>query len=211
MGRLRLAILGLTAALLVTPVIAFEFPSLRQPNWQELSAQQKQILAPLGPEWDQMEDARRRKWLGIAARYPHLTADEQARVQTQMGEWAKLTPQQKQAVRAKYKALQQATPAQRAAMREQWEKYQELPEEEKQRLQAEAARKKAEAQQQAREKARQATSVLSAKALRPGFPSIPVQQLPAPVSTIAPATVAPSSTSATVEAPAAPAESAPAQ
>src|SRR5690606_691262 len=110
----------------------------------------------------------------------------------QMGEWARLTPQQKQVIRAKYRALLQASPEARAAMREQWEKYLELPEEERQRLQEEAARKKALAQQQAREKARHATSVLSAKSLRPGYPSVPTQQVPAPVTTVAPATVPPS-------------------
>lgn len=192
MGRFHIAILGLTAALslFVTPVHAFEFPSLRQPDWQELSPQQKQILAPLNDEWNSMDDDRRRKWLGIAARYPHLNKEEQGRVQSQMSEWAKLTPQQKQAIRARYKALRQAPPEKRASLREQWEKYQELPEEERQRLQEEAARKKAEAQQRAREKSRHATSVLSAKSLRPGYPSIPAQQAPAPVTTIAPAPVA---------------------
>lgn len=189
MGRFRIAILGLTAALLVTPVSAFELPTLRQPDWQELSLQQKQILAPLSDEWNRMDDDRRRKWLGIAARYPHLSKAEQARIHSQMGEWARLTPQQKQAIRAKYKALRQAPPEKRASLREQWEKYLELPEEERLRLQEEAARKKAEAQQQARERARQATSVLSAKSLRPGLPSIPAQQIPAPVTTIAPAAV----------------------
>ena len=210
MGRLRIAILGLTAALLVTPVTAFEFPTLRQPTWQELSPQQKQFLAPLSSEWDRMDDARRKKWIGIAARYPHLTPEEQTRIQSQMGEWAKLTPQQKQAIRAKYKALRQAPPEQRATIREQWEKYQELPEEEKQRLQAEAARKKAEARQQAQEKSRQATSLLSAKTLKPGFPTIPVQQLPAPVTTLAPAAVAPAPAAPASETPPTPAETAPA-
>lgn len=191
MGRFHIAILGLTAALslLVTPVSAFEFPSLRQPDWQELSPQQKQILGPLSDEWNSMDDARRRKWLGIAARYPHLSKEEQGRIQGQMDEWARLSPQQKQVIRAKYRAWLRASPEARAAMREQWEKYQELPEEEKQRLQAEAARKKAEAQQRAREKSRHATSVLSAKSLRPGYPSIPAQQPPAPVTTVAPAPV----------------------
>jgi hypothetical protein len=105
MGRFRIAILGLTATLLVTPVSAFEFPTLRQPAWHELSSQQREILAPLGSEWDRMDDARRKKWMGIAARYPHLTPEEQTRVQNQMGGWSKLSPQQKQAVREKYKAL----------------------------------------------------------------------------------------------------------
>lgn len=189
MGRFRIAILGLTAALLVTPVSAFEFPTLRQPTWQELSPQQKQVLAPLSEDWDRMEDARRKKWVSIAARYPHLTPEEQARIQSQMQEWAKLTPQQRQRVRDKYKALKKAPAGTRQALREQWELYQQLPPEEKQRLQEEAAQRKAEARREAQEKSRQATSILSNKVLMPGYASIPVQQLPAPVITVSPVPV----------------------
>ena len=192
MGRFRIAILGLTAALLVTPATAFEFPTLRQPTWQELSPQQKQILAPLGTEWDQMDDARRKKWVGIAARYPHLTLDEQTRIQGQMQEWAKLSPQQRKAVREKYKAMRKAPPEKRST-REQWERYQELPEEEKLRLQKEAkARADAAAQAKKRaaaEKARQPAAVLPPQVAKPGYPIAPVQQAPAPVITVIPTPV----------------------
>jgi hypothetical protein len=193
MGRFHIAILGLTAALLVTPVSAIEFSPLRQPTWQELSPQQRETLAPLASDWDKMDDSRRKKWIGIAARYPHLTSDEQARVQTQMRGWSSLTPQQKQVVREKYKALKQAPADKQQALREQWERYQQLPPEERQRLQEEAARRKEEeqrlAKEQVKEKSRQATAVLSAKTLKPGLPSIPAQQLPAPVINLAPAPV----------------------
>lgn len=196
MGRFRIAILGLTAALLVAPVSAFEFPSLRQPNWQELSPQQKQTLAPLGPEWDQMDDARRKKWVGIAARYPHLTPEEQARIQNQMREWAKLSPQQRKAVREKYKAMRKA-PADKRSTRELWERYQELPEEERQRLQQEAkARAEAAAlarKREAAKKARQPAPVLPAQTALPAYPIAPIQQAPAPVITLTPVLVIESS------------------
>lgn len=192
MGRFRIAILGLTAALLVAPVSAFEFPSLRQPAWQELSPQQKQTLAPLRPEWDQMDDARRKKWVGIAARYPHLKPEEQARIQKQMGEWAKLSPQQRKAVREKYKAMRK-TPADKRSTRELWERYQELPEEERQRLQQEAkARAEAAAQARKREaakKARRPAAVLPAQTPLPAYPIAPIQQAPAPVITLTPVPV----------------------
>jgi exonuclease VII large subunit len=192
MGRFLIAILGLTAILAANPAAGFEFPSLRQPTWQELSPQQKQILEPLGPEWDQMDDARRKKWVGIAARYPHLTQDEQARIQEQMPKWSKLTPQQKLVIRQKYKAFREAPPDKRQSLREQWERYQQLPPEERQRLQEEAERRKEEERKRlAQEKSRQATSVLSAKVLKPGYPLVPIQQAPAPVITLTPLTPAP--------------------
>jgi exonuclease VII large subunit len=209
MGRFRIAILGLTATLLVTPVSAFEFPTLRQPAWHELSSQQREILAPLGSEWDRMDDARRKKWMGIAARYPHLTPEEQTRVQNQMGGWSKLSPQQKQAVREKYKALRQAPADKRQNLREQWERYQQLPPEEKQRLQEEAAQRKEEQKRAAREKSRQATSVLSAKVLKPGYPLAPIQQAPAPVINLAPTPVPEAAPVAPPEATAAPSATTP--
>lgn len=188
MGRLFIVSIGLIGALLVTPVAAFEFPSLRQPSWQELSAQQKNILAPLGPEWDAMDDARRKKWMGIAGRYPHLSQDEQTRIQSQMREWAKLTPRQRLIVREKYRAMRKIPADKRGNVREQWERYLELPEEEKQRLQEEA-RSRQRAKQQAYEKSRQATSKLSAQALKPGYPLAPIQQAPAPVITLTPSLI----------------------
>ena len=189
MGRFHIAIFGLTAALLVTPVSAFEFPTLRQPSWHELSPQQKEVLSPLKEDWDRMEDARRKKWVSIAAHYPHMSPEEQARIQSQMQGWAKLSPQQRQLVREKYKALKKAPAGTQQALREQWELYQQLPPEEKQRLQEEAAQKKAEAKRRAQEKSRQATSIISNKVLMPGYASIPVQQLPAPVITVSPVPV----------------------
>lgn len=189
MGRHLIASIGLIIALLTPTVFAFEFPALRQPNWQELSPQQKRVLAPLAPEWNSMDDLRRKKWMGIAARYSGLTPDEQARIQSQMQEWANLSPAQRTEIREKYRALRKASAGKRQSLREQWEQYQQLPAEEKQRLQEEAARRKAELRRQARERSRQATSVLSAKVLKPGYPLAPVQQPPAPVENIVPVPV----------------------
>ena len=65
------------------------------PDWAELPMDTQEILAPLGPEWNQLESVSRRKWLQIAARYPAMPADERARVQKRMRDWAKLTPAQR--------------------------------------------------------------------------------------------------------------------
>ena len=53
----------------------------------------EQVARP--PVVNTMEPSRRRKWLGLAERYPKMSADKQARVQSQMRTWAQLTPQQK--------------------------------------------------------------------------------------------------------------------
>ncbi len=53
-------------------------PKLRKrprPAWSELTPAQQQVLAPLQPEWEQLDTTRRRKWVTIADRYP----DDEAR------------------------------------------------------------------------------------------------------------------------------------
>jgi hypothetical protein len=116
-------------------------PQLRQPAWAELTAEQKQILAPLAQDWDKLEGYRRKKWLGIAQRYPSMSPDEQARLQRRMKDWAALTPEQRRKVREQYKVLQKAPPEHREAVKQKWQEYKELPEDEKKRLAETAARK----------------------------------------------------------------------
>ena len=87
----------LCLALIASPVLA-DLPTtvligtLPQPAWSQLTTQQKIILAPLANEWEGMENVRKKKWLGIADRYPSMKPDEQLRTQERMREWARLTP-----------------------------------------------------------------------------------------------------------------------
>lgn len=137
MGRsLRAAVFTLILA--VGSAHAVDLPKIQQPTWKELSAEQQRVLAPLQDEWDSLESLRRKKWLGIAARYPSMSEDEQVRLQHQMRDWAKLKPEQRKIAREKYKALRQAPPEQKAAVKQRWDAYNELSEEEKRMLQAAA-------------------------------------------------------------------------
>lgn len=106
-----------------------------QPKWVELSALQKTILAPLAADWDAMEAYRRKKWIGIAQRFPAISEGEQLRIQGQMQEWTKLTPEQRQLAREKYQTMSQLPNERKQALKQQWEEYSSLPEAEKQRLQ----------------------------------------------------------------------------
>ncbi|MDP1653499.1 MAG: DUF3106 domain-containing protein [Rhodocyclaceae bacterium] len=116
-------------------------PELGQPAWIELTQEQKQILAPLARDWDKMEAFRKKKWLGIAKRYPTMKPEEQARVQRRIKDWASLTPEQRTQARVQYKNLKTAPPERKEAIKEKWEQYSELPDEEKKRLAEKAARK----------------------------------------------------------------------
>ncbi len=144
MARTRFGLIAATILWLTSPVgHAVVTPPLPQPSWAQLTTEQKNILAPLAGEWDKMDGFRRKKWLGIAQRYPTLSPDEQARMQRRMTEWAKLTPEERKRAREKYQSLQKAPPGKKEAVKQKWEEYKELPESEKSRLNAEAARKSA--------------------------------------------------------------------
>ncbi|MFA6313718.1 MAG: DUF3106 domain-containing protein [Sterolibacterium sp.] len=129
------------ALALVNPADAAIIPPLKQPKWVELSPQQREVLAPLSGEWDKLESYRRKKWLGIAQRYPTLSVEEQQRLQRRMKAWISLSPEDRKRAREQYKTLQKAPPEQRQTVKQRWQEYESLPDAEKQRLQQDAKQK----------------------------------------------------------------------
>ncbi|MFA7279063.1 MAG: DUF3106 domain-containing protein [Sterolibacterium sp.] len=117
-------------------------PPLKQPTWTELSPQQREILAPLSGEWDKLESYRRKKWVGIAQRYPAMSAEEQQRLQLRMKTWASLSPEERTRAREQYKALQKVPAEQRQTVNQKWQEYKNLPDAEKERLKKLAATRK---------------------------------------------------------------------
>jgi hypothetical protein len=105
-----------------------------RPAWAQLTAEQQNVLEPLKSDWDNLEPERRRKWLGIAKRYPTMKAEQQARVQRRMERWAKLTPEQRRQARENYKRMAKARAEKRERLVNAWAEYQALPPEERQRL-----------------------------------------------------------------------------
>lgn len=110
-----------------------------KPLWKDLTPPQRIALEPLTSEWDRMEGVRKQKWLEIANRYAAMNPDEQQRIQERMRAWIKLTPDQRRVARENYTLSKKIGKDQKSA---QWEQYQQLPEEEKRKLAAEAAAKK---------------------------------------------------------------------
>lgn len=88
------------------------------PRWAQLTPQQQQVLAPLAAEWDGFPDVQRHKLLGVAARYPKLTPQEQLRVQSRLQDWARLTPEQRRLARRNYKQLHELPQAERQALKD---------------------------------------------------------------------------------------------
>jgi hypothetical protein len=113
--------------------------ALDKPLWSALSHPQQVALEPLAGEWDRMEAIRKQKWLEIANRFASMKPDEQARVHERMRDWVKMSPEERRVVRENYTRTKKIGPSQKS---EQWEKYQQLPEEQKKQLAAEAMAKK---------------------------------------------------------------------
>ena len=113
--------------------------ALVKPLWQDLSPSQQQALMPLAADWDKLDGPRKKKWIELTKRYSSLTAEQQARMQERMREWAKLTPDQRRVARESYSRTKKLEPDQKNA---QWQEYQQLSEEQKQKLADDARNKR---------------------------------------------------------------------
>jgi Protein of unknown function (DUF3106) len=116
---------------------------LDKPLWATLSRPQQVALEPLAAEWDRMEGIRKQKWLEIANRFSSMKPDEQARVHERMRDWIKMTPEERRVVRENYTRTKKIDPSQKS---QQWEQYQQLPDEQKKELAAQAASARAKKQ-----------------------------------------------------------------
>jgi Protein of unknown function (DUF3106) len=104
--------------------------------WSALKPAQREALKPLERDWASIDGLRKRKWLEIAERYPSLSAQDQARLQARMTEWARLTPLERGQVRLNFQEAKQAPAQDRQAS---WEAYQALPPEQRRALADRAA------------------------------------------------------------------------
>lgn len=161
-------------------------PVLDQPKWAALAPEQKAILAPLASEWDAMEPYRRKKWLGIAQRYPSISPAEQASMQRNMQEWARLAPEERKAAREKFKTLKKAAPEDRQVVRQKWDEYNALPQEQRDRLRAEANRQ-SQAKPSIRPPAKTPSKAAGISSSPGGAPRSPLSPIKPPQSSLLPA------------------------
>lgn len=130
------SVIAFACAVLLTgqTYAALPLPVFEQPGWAALTSGQKSILAPLQKEWGEMDAFRRKKWIGIAQRFPVMSLEEQASIQRNMREWARLAPEERKIAREKYKSLKRISPEERQVVKQKWEEYSTLTDEEKERL-----------------------------------------------------------------------------
>lgn len=110
------------------------------PPWSALSTPQKEALAPLADRWSLLSEVQKRNWLKLAAGFPALPPEEQAKMLARITDWASLSAQQRSQARLNYAAARKLA---HDSKRAQWEAYQALSDEEKKRLATKAAPKPA--------------------------------------------------------------------
>lgn len=99
--------------------------------WQGLNQRQKQALAPLSVQWDNLTAPQQRKWLTIANNFLQLTDEEQVTMHSRMSEWAGLSTKERNQARFNFNSAMSLPIDDKRA---QWEAYQSLPEKDKQQL-----------------------------------------------------------------------------
>lgn len=138
--RARLVRAGIAAVLCVTlgsTLAAAQQQKKSNPSWNEIGADNRQILAQLAPpEWDQLDASRKAKWLGIANRYPSMTPTEQRRVQSRMQKWVKLSPAERRQARETFRQIDKLPPEKKQDLARQWNEYLTLPAHERSSLAA---------------------------------------------------------------------------
>ena len=105
-------------------------------RWQKLKPAQREALEPLQREWSSIDAMRKQKWVQLADRMRGLPADERARVEARMSDWARLTPAERGQARLRFQEAKQIPPSDR---RSRWAAYQALSPEQKSELAAKAA------------------------------------------------------------------------
>ena len=131
-GRRRFtAALSAFALLVGSAAVAQVGAPTTDPGWAQLSAQQREALAPLAGQWATMPADSKRKWLEIATKYPQLSPEGKAKMQSRMAEFARLTPEQRRTTRENFQRAYELPLENRESAVQQ---VQLLPEEKKKQL-----------------------------------------------------------------------------
>ena len=106
-------------------------PMVQAQPWSQLNDDQRLVLAPLEEDWSSLNQARQKKWLEVANRYPQMSDSERSNLKSRMTEWAGLSTKERQSARDNYLRTLKFSAEKKAAA---WESYQQLSDEDKKRL-----------------------------------------------------------------------------
>ena len=74
-------------------------------RWIELTPIQQDVLKPLATQWDLLPIKLQKNLLNTTRHYQKLTFDQKLRFQNRLEKWSKLTPEQRDHARNKFKII----------------------------------------------------------------------------------------------------------
>jgi hypothetical protein len=95
-------------------------PNRPQTPWQQLSPDERRILAPVERQWGQLPGYQQERLKGTARHYPNLQPIQKERFEERLRDWAAMSPEQRRAARETYKGLRQLPPEKQHELRERW-------------------------------------------------------------------------------------------
>lgn len=132
-ARLRLSLRSL--ALAAAAAVCVPAALAQSGGFSQLSPRQQEALAPLKDKWTTLPADSRQKWLEVANKMPSMSPPERERVRTRMGEWSRMSGEDRDRARSSFQEARQLPLEERQA---RWQAYQALPEEKRRELSQQA-------------------------------------------------------------------------
>lgn len=93
------------------------------PLWASLGQSERDLLQPFEAQWNSWSREEKRIWVSLAAKFPKLAPEQQAKVKSRVVEWAALTPAQRKLARANFRLARQLPSSERVS---QWQRYESM-------------------------------------------------------------------------------------
>ncbi|MBW6493413.1 MAG: DUF3106 domain-containing protein [Burkholderiaceae bacterium] len=93
------------------------------PLWASLGQSARDLLEPFEAQWNSWSSEEKRVWVSLAAKFPKLAPEQQAKVKSRVVEWAALTPAQRKLARANFRLARQLPSSERVS---QWQRYESM-------------------------------------------------------------------------------------
>ncbi len=102
--------------------------------WNQLNANQREMLAPLQSQWDRLPPRRQQRMATHAEQWAQLPPERREKIQHHLERWAQMTPEQRRDAARNEHAFQSMAPADRQRVQEAFRRFQSLSPEQRKLL-----------------------------------------------------------------------------
>jgi len=92
-------------------------------SWDQLSDQQRAVLAPLEATWSGLPEYQRRRLVGTADAYPGMGRLQQQRLTSRLLQWSQLSLEQRNLARARFKEWKALPSGEREKIEQRWHRW----------------------------------------------------------------------------------------